>query len=213
LGRFKLLTNQHRGFRKLRVINEDIVQPGKGFEPHSHQNMEIITYVLKGAIEHKDSLGNGSIIRPGEVQRMTAGRGITHSEFNPSATDPLHLLQIWIIPAETGLTPGYEQVKYNVAEKVDKFKLIAGPQGGNEAVKINQDSYIYASEITEGQEVKYNLAENRGAWIHVVSGCVVMSEWKLHAGDGLGISKPMEICLRKAKGSNEKTEVLLFDLN
>lgn len=197
------------GFASLRVINEDRVQPSKGFATHAHRDMEIITYVLEGALEHKDSLGNGSIIRPGDVQRMSAGTGIQHSEFNPSPTEPVHLLQIWILPQQTGIEPSYEQKYFAEAEKQGKLRLIGSRDRRQGAVTIHQDVELYATCLASGEEVGYILAAGRSAWIQVARGSVLMNGHSLKAGDGVALSQPAAITL---KGISAAAEVLLFDM-
>ena len=160
----------HMGFRSLRVINEDRVDPKAGFPPHSHRDMEIITYVLAGALGHKDSMGNGSVIRPGDVQRMSAGTGVTHSEYNGSEKEPVHLLQIWILPEKRGIAPGYEEKKFPADEKRGRLRLIASRDAAEGSVTIHQDARVYASLLDAGQTVRHPLAPGRGAWLHLVSG-------------------------------------------
>jgi len=196
------------GFRSLRVINEDRVQPGQGFPMHPHRDMEIITYVLEGALEHKDSLGTGAVIRPGDGQRMSAGRGIRHSEFNPSKTSPVHLLQIWITPDRAGYEPGYEQKAFPEDEKRGKLRLIASPDGKDGSVTIHQDAKLYVSLLSPGQEVKHDLAKSRYAWLQVAKGEVELNRKKLDQGDGAGISEEQKLNIKGLKDA----EVLLFDL-
>lgn len=197
------------GFRSLRVINEDRVIPGAGFGTHGHKDMEIITYVLEGAVEHKDSIGNGSIIQPGEVQKMSAGTGILHSEYNPSDIESVHLLQIWIIPDKTGIKPSYEQQKFNLEANAGKLKLIAAPEGKNGAVTLQQDVNLYAGMLQEGDRISYHLPENRHAWLQVARGKVSLNGTSLDAGDGVAISEENELTLT----ANQNAEILLFDLN
>jgi hypothetical protein len=196
------------GFRSLRVINEDEVQPGQGFPMHPHRDMEIITYVLEGALEHKDSLGTGAVIRPGDGQRMSAGRGIRHSEFNPSKTDPVHLLQIWITPDRPGHEPGYEQKAFPEDEKKGRLRLIASPDGKDGSVTIHQDAKLYVSLLAPGQEVKHDLALDRSAWLQVAKGEVELNGKKLDRGDGAAITEEQNLTLKGVQDS----EVLLFDL-
>ena len=198
----------HMGFRSLRVINEDRVAPGRGFEPHGHRDMEIITYILEGALEHKDSLGSGAIIRPGEVQRMTAGTGVIHSEFNPSAADETHLMQVWITPERTGLKPGYEQRDYPAAERQGRFRLVAAPGGRDGAVDIHQDAEIYASLLVAGQKVRHDLRPGRHAWLQVASGEVNANGRALASGDGAAYSGESAVEIEAVKPA----EFLLFDL-
>jgi quercetin 2,3-dioxygenase len=196
------------GFRSLRVINEDWVQGGHGFPMHPHRDMEIITYVLDGAVEHKDSMGNGSIIRPGDGQRMSAGTGVCHSEANSSKTDPAHLLQIWILPDRRGHEPGYEQKAFPEAEKRSKLRLIASPDGKDGSVTIHQDARLYASLLKPGQEVKYELDKGRYAWLQVARGAVELNGQSLNQGDGAAVSEEKTLAI---KGTAD-AEVLLFDL-
>ena len=198
----------HMGFRQLRVLNEDRVQPGHGFPPHSHNNMEIISYVLEGALEHKDSLGTGSVIRPGEVQRMTAGTGVTHSEYNPSPTEVLHFLQVWVLPERRGLSPSYEQKMFPDEERRGKARLIASRDGRQGSVTINQDVNLYASQLESGEAVTYHLAANRHAWLQVARGAVTIHGRSLRAGDGASASEESALEI----GATEPAEVLLFDL-
>jgi redox-sensitive bicupin YhaK (pirin superfamily) len=199
---------RHMGFRDLRVINDDRVRGGHGFPPHPHRDMEIITYVLDGALEHRDSMGNGSVIRPGEVQRMSAGTGVVHSEFNPSPSALVHLLQIWILPRARGLTPGYEQKRFEDAELRDRLCLIAAPDGRDGAVTINQDVSVYASRLAAGAKVRHELAHGRFAWIHVARGAAGLNDEALGAGDGAAVSAERELVVT----ATAPAEVLLFDL-
>ncbi|HLX85656.1 MAG TPA: pirin family protein [Terriglobales bacterium] len=196
------------GFRSLRVINEDWVAPKSGFPTHPHRDMEIITYVLSGKLEHKDSLGTGSVILPGDGQRMTAGRGIRHSEANPSATDTVHLLQIWILPDKQGHEPGYEQRSFPEAEKRGKFRLIASNNGAEGSVKINQDAQLRVALLAPGEEVTHPLAPKRSAWVQVAKGEVELNGEKLRQGDGAAISDEKLLTVT----ATEDAEVLLFDL-
>lgn len=198
----------HMGFRSLRVINEDRVQPGRGFGTHGHQDMEILTYVLEGALEHKDSIGNGAIVRPGEVQRMSAGTGIRHSEFNSSATESVHFLQIWILPDRQGLEPSYEQKAFSVAERQGKLRLIAAKDGRDGAVTIHQDVNLYSAILQPQDRIAYQLQPNRYAWLQVARGAVTLNGHSLNAGDGVAIAAAelLEI------SSDRDAEILLFDL-
>jgi len=196
------------GFRSLRVINEDIVQPGHGFPMHPHRDMEIITYILEGAIEHRDSLGTGSVIRPGDGQRMSAGKGIRHSEKNPSQTDPAHLLQIWILPQRTDLEPSYEQKAFPAEEKRGKLRLIAAPGGEDGSVTIHQDAKLYVSLLDPGQEVSHQLGKGRHAWLQVAKGAVELNGNRLTQGDGAAISNEQKLGIKGL----ENAEILLFDL-
>ncbi len=199
---------ERMGFRSLRVINEDRVTPGAGFPAHSHKNMEIITYVLEGALEHKDSLGTGSIIRPGDAQIMSAGTGITHSEFNHSQTEPVHFLQIWIEPNVTNIPPRYDQRTFPQSEKEGKLRLIVAPDEREGAIKIYQDAYLYVSILQPGDEINYQVKPNRYAWLQVTKGIVLLNGESLRAGDGVQINVPDLLNLSTEVG----TEVLLFDL-
>jgi redox-sensitive bicupin YhaK (pirin superfamily) len=196
------------GFGPLRVINEDRVQPGMGFGTHGHRDMEIVSYVLDGRLEHKDSLGTGSIIAPGDVQRMSAGRGVLHSEYNPSATDPVHFLQIWIEPSARGLAPRYEQNRVDDADKRGKLALIAGPQASGATVTIHQDARLYATLIGAGDSVVHRLAPGRRAYVHVARGAVRVNGTALAAGDAARIADEPTITLDRG----DAAEVLLFDL-
>ena len=199
----------HMGFRSLRVINEDRVTPGQGFGTHPHRDMEILSYVIKGSMEHKDSMGTGSVIVPGELQRMTAGTGITHSEFNPSATDSLHFLQIWILPAKKGLEPGYEQRVFPMDKQRGQFVLVGSQDGRDGSLTIHQDVSLYAGRFDEGQAVSYEFEPKRSGWVQVVRGSVLASGEELAAGDGGGLTGAESLELRVTSDA----EVLLFDLN
>jgi redox-sensitive bicupin YhaK (pirin superfamily) len=196
------------GFRSLRVINEDRVAPNTGFPTHQHRDMEIITYVLEGKLEHKDSLGTGSVILPGDGQRMTAGSGIHHSEFNPSTTEPVHFLQIWILPEKAALPPSYEQKSFPEAEKEGKLRLIASPDVNNGSVKINQDAQLYVTLLRPGEEVSHEFAAGRYGWLQVARGAVELNGKKLNQGDGAAIGDEKRLTI---KGIDD-AEVLLFDL-
>ncbi|MDP5338219.1 MAG: pirin family protein [Nodularia sp. (in: cyanobacteria)] len=196
------------GFRTLRVINDDRIAPGAGFPRHSHRDMEILTYVLSGAVEHKDSLGTGSIIRPGDAQIMSAGTGIAHSEFNPSQTEPLHLLQIWILPDKEGLTPRYEQKSFPLAEKRGQLRLIAAKDGRDGAVTIHQDVDLYASILEAGDVVNYHVKPDRYAWLQIAQGVATLNGQELRAGDGVQISGEEKLQI----STDISTEFLLFDL-
>jgi redox-sensitive bicupin YhaK (pirin superfamily) len=200
---------QHMGFRQLRVINEDRVQPGQGFGTHPHRDMEIITYILEGALEHRDSMGNGSAIRPGEVQRMSAGTGVTHSEFNPSATEPVHLLQIWIMPERKGLLPSYEQKEFSAAERSNRLRLIAAKDARDGAVKIHQNVDLFAALLDPQVEVVHSISPDRHAWIQVARGAVRLNGQELKAGDGAAVSEERELKIVALEAS----EILLFDLS
>jgi quercetin 2,3-dioxygenase len=196
------------GFRSLRVINEDFVEPGHGFPMHPHRDIEIITYLLEGALEHNDSVGNGSIIRPGDGQRMSAGRGVRHSEANPSKTEAAHLLQIWILPSERGLEPSYEQKAFPAEEKRGKLRLIAGPDGKDSSVTIHQDARLYVALLSPGQQVQHDLAPGRYAWLQVAKGAVELNGKPLSQGDGAAVSEEPKLTIK----GTEDAEILLFDL-
>jgi quercetin 2,3-dioxygenase len=196
------------GFRSLRVINEDWVAAGGGFPTHPHRDMEIITYVLSGKLEHKDSLGTGSVILPGDGQRMTAGRGIRHSEANGSPTEAVHLLQIWILPDKSGHEPGYEQKSFPESEKRGKFRLIASNDGAEGSVKINQDAKLFVTLLAPGEEVTQSLGGKRSAWLQVAKGEIELNGKTLKQGDGAAISDEAKLKVKAI----EEAEVLLFDL-
>jgi len=196
----------HMGFGTLRVINEDVVEPGRGFGTHAHKDMEIITYVLAGALDHKDSMGNGSTIQPGEVQRMSAGTGVTHSEFNHSKAESVHLLQIWILPERHGLPPSYEQRAIALAELQGRLGLIAAPHDGT--VKVHQDVQLYAAMLAAGQRVTHPLHPGRRAWLQVARGNVTLNGQALQQSDGAAVTQESSLEIASAA----KAEVLLFDL-
>ena len=196
------------GFRDLLVINEDVVAPATGFPPHSHSDMEIITYIISGALEHRDSMGNTSVIRPGEVQRMSAGTGVTHSEFNPSPDEPTHLLQIWITPEREGIRPSYEQREFPSEESRGRLQLIASRAGRDGSVTLHQDAEVYGASLREGEEVVQELRGGRHAWVQVVKGSVSVNEVELKAGDGAAVSEEEKLTIR----ASEPSEILLFDL-
>jgi len=199
---------RHMGFRDLRVINEDRVQPGKGFGTHSHQDMEIVTYVLDGALEHRDSLGNGSVIRPGDVQLMRAGTGVTHSEYNHSGEKLVHFLQIWILPDEQGLPPAYEQRHFPEDERRNTLRRVVSPDGRDGALRIHQDAALYATLLESGRSVSHSLAAGRHAWVQVARGRVQLNSARLEEGDGAALSEEREIDL----AAEEPASVLVFDL-
>lgn len=199
---------QHVGFGPLLVINEDQVHPGRGFGTHGHRNMEIISYVLSGELTHKDSMGNGSVIRPGDVQRMSAGTGVTHSEFNPSQTEPVHFLQIWIAPSRQGVTPSYEQLHIDSAAKRAVLRVIASPDGRDGSVRLHQDALIYASLLSHDDRIEYALHPDRRAYVHVARGAVSVNGKRLADGDALKISQENQLIFDQA----EDAELLLFDL-
>ncbi len=200
---------KNMGFRSLRVINEDRVSGGYGFPTHPHQDMEIITYVLEGSLEHKDSMGTGSTIRPGEIQKMSAGTGIRHSEFNPSKTESVHLLQIWILPEKKGLKPMYEQKAIPAEEKKGKLRLVGSPEGGDGKVTIYQDAKLYATELAAGDSVQHELESGRHAWVQVARGQISLNGKTLQSGDGAAVTNEQKLELA---GVGDKSEVLLFDL-
>jgi hypothetical protein len=200
---------QHMGFRALRVINEDRVQPGRGFGAHSHQNMEIVSYVIDGALEHRDSLGNGSVIRPGDVQRMSAGTGVTHSEYNPSQTELVHFLQIWILPERDGLEPSYEQKHFSADERPSRLRRVASRDGSGGSVVVHQDVSIYAGLLDPGDAALQPLAAGRHAWVQVVRGAVLVNATRLREGDGAALSGEASLTLR---ADGEPAELLVFDL-
>lgn len=199
---------QHMGHGVLRVINEDRVEPARGFDTHGHRDMEIISYVLDGALEHQDSMGNGSVIRPGDVQRMTAGTGVRHSEFNASDTDSVHFLQIWIVPERHGLEPGYEQKNFAREDKLNRLLLVGSREGREGSLVIHGDVDLYASVLEAGVELSHRVAADRKAWVQVTSGSIEMNGERLGAGDGAAIDGPEALRLRAAAES----EFLLFDL-
>ena len=199
---------EQMGFRALRVINDDVVAPGRGFGTHPHRDMEIVTYVLEGALAHNDSMGNASTIVPGEVQRMSAGTGVLHSEFNHSKTDPVHLLQIWLLPARNGLAPSYEQTFFPEEEKRGRLRLVASPDAADGSVRIHQDARLYATLLAPGEEVTHALAPGRHAWVHVARGKASLNGQPLEAGDGAAVSAEEQLTLR----GDGHAEVLLFDL-
>ena len=196
------------GFRDLRVINEDRIEPAQGFPKHGHRDMEIITYMISGELSHRDSMGNGETIHPNEVQRMTAGTGVLHSEYS-SPTDRTHLLQIWILPEKRNLQPGYEQKIFPREDKQGKLKLIASRGGDDGSVHINQDVRLFASVLKSGEQVKYDLDEGRHAWIQLISGSLEVTGQKLEPGDGAAVSDETSLTLKSLK---DNTEFLLFDL-
>jgi len=200
---------KHMGVRALRVINEDRVQPGKGFETHSHRDMEILSYVIEGALEHKDSMGNGSIIRPGELQLMRAGTGVTHSEFNQSTQELVHFLQIWVVPDTEGLEPAYDQRQFPDSERRGRLRLIASPDGADGSVRVHQDVSLYATLMDEGDSLEHALSRDRFAWVQVVEGKLEVSGRALDAGDGMAISNEPVVTL----SSSSPAEVLLFELS
>jgi quercetin 2,3-dioxygenase len=195
-------------FRALRVLNEDIVEPGHGFPRHSHRDAEIVSLVLEGSLEHKDSMGNGSVIRPGDVQRMSAGTGVSHSEYNPSKSDRVHFLQIWFLPDQRGYPPSYEQRAFSEDERRDRLALMASNDGRNGSVTIHQDACLYMGSLASGAELTHDLERGRHAWVQVTRGRVRVSDQELGPGDGAAISEESKVGLRAL----EPAEVVLFDL-
>ena len=200
---------EHVNFGALRVINEDRVQPGQGFGTHGHRDMEIVSYVLAGALEHKDTMGTGSIIRPGDVQRMSAGRGVLHSEFNPSQTEETHFLQIWVLPEFTGTRPSYEQKHFDDEQKRGRLALIASPDGQDGSVTINQDARIYAGLFDGDERTEHEVAPRRQVYVHVARGEVTVNDTWLRAGDALKAIDPQRITVKQGRNA----EILLFDLS
>jgi redox-sensitive bicupin YhaK (pirin superfamily) len=198
----------HMGFGSLRVINEDRIEPSQGFGTHGHKDMEIVTYIIEGALEHKDSMGNGSVIRRGDVQRMTAGTGVMHSEFNHSAEVQTHLLQIWLLPEESGLAPGYEDKTFAEADKKNQLRLIVSRDARDGSLQINQDADVFASVLETGVSVTHQLRDGRGAWVQVIRGQVALNSETLNAGDGASVSKSCELEMTAL----EEAEFLLFDM-
>src|SRR5438876_4600898 len=198
----------HVEFRSLRVLNDDRVAAGQGFGMHPHRDMEIITYMVSSALEHKDSLGTGSVIRPGEVQRMSAGTGIRHSEFNPSPSEPAHLLQIWLTPERRGLTPGYEQKAFPDVERRNRWRLVASRDGRDGSVTIHQDAAMYVTSLDAGKEVTHSLPRGRHAWLQVIRGTVSLNGESLQAGDGAAVSNESSLNVAATDGS----QLVLFDL-
>ena len=196
------------GFRDLLVVNEDYIAPGRGFDTHSHSDMEIITYVIEGALEHRDSSGGSGVVRAGEVQKMSAGTGVSHSEVNASATERAHLLQIWIQPEREGIKPSYEQRMYPEAERRGRWRLYASPDGGDDSVTIHQDAKLYDALLAPGEEVAYQLGQDRHAWLQIIKGGVSVNGAPLRAGDGAAISEESYLQIR----ASEDAEILLFDL-
>ncbi len=199
---------RHTRFRTLRVMNEDRVQPGRGFGMHGHQEMEIISYVLEGSLQHRDSLGNGSVIRPGELQRMSAGTGILHSEFNPSDRETVHFYQIWLLPALAGLAPAYEQMSIPEEEKEGRLRLVASDQGGPAALKIHQDVRVYLSTLQAGSRIEHEIAPGRHVWLQVLRGGVLLNGQLLSESDGAALSDEKGIAIE----GRARSEIMLFDL-
>ncbi len=199
---------KHMRFRSLRVMNEDVVAPGQGFGTHPHNDMEIVTYVLEGALEHQDSMGNGEVLRPGEFQRMTAGTGITHSEFNPSESEPVHLYQIWLLPERKGIEPSYEQKRFPEEDRHNQLRLVASNDAENGSLLIHQDARIYLSKIDAGKEVGHELLPTRHAWLQVLRGTVSLNGVDLGISDGVAVSEEKSLTIH----ANSDSEIMLFDL-
>jgi redox-sensitive bicupin YhaK (pirin superfamily) len=199
---------QHMGFRSLRVLNEDRLIPGAGFPTHAHADMEILTYVLAGALQHKDSLGNGTVIRPGELQRMTAGTGVRHSEFNASSTEAVHLLQIWIIPDRTDLPPGYEQKAFPAEQRRGRLRLVASPDGAEGSLRLHQDARLHVAQLAPGETVAHPLAAGRGGWLQVARGIVALNGTELREGDGAAIEGEPGLAIE----ADTEAEIMLIDL-
>jgi len=199
---------RHHNFRDLRVMNEDRVHPGQGFGMHPHRDMEIVTYVLSGALEHKDSMGNGSVLRPGEFQRMSAGTGIRHSEFNPSDSEPVHLYQIWLFPERKGIEPSYEQKAFPEADRAGRLQLVASHGGRDGSLAINQDAEIYLSTLDNDTTVSHAIEPGRGAWVQVLRGDAEVNSTHVTAGDGVAIDDESQVSIT----GTGATEVMLFDL-
>ena len=198
----------HMGFRSLRVINEDRVIPGAGFPRHDHSDMEIISYVLKGALEHKDSLGNGTVIRPGDVQRMSAGTGILHSEFNPSKVDPVHFLQMWIIPDRAGLPPSYEQKAFPIEERRGRLRLVASPDNRGSTITVHQDARLFVANLEVNERVVHEIERGRGLWLQLARGIVTVNGTEMREGDGAAVEDEPAIAIE----ADTDAEFLLFDL-
>jgi redox-sensitive bicupin YhaK (pirin superfamily) len=201
----------HMGFRSLRVINEDRVEPGRGFGAHPHRDMEIVTYVLEGGIRHNDSMGTGSVIEPGDVQRMSAGTGVTHSEYNASRTEPVHFLQIWLEPSQRGIAPSYEQKSFSAEEKRGHLRVVASPDARDGSIGIHNDTVLYAGLFAAGEAAQLELAPQRHAWVHVARGSVKVNGKELHAGDAVALSDEPVLRVEGVAGADDG-EVLVFDL-
>jgi quercetin 2,3-dioxygenase len=199
---------RHMGFRDLRVLNEDRVKPGHGFPTHAHRDMEILSWVLEGSLEHRDSLGNGSVIRPGELQRMSAGSGVRHSEGNPSGSEPLHFLQIWVLPEKNGLSPGYEQKSFPAEDRRGRLRLLASPDGSEGSVSIGQDVRLSGALWERPESFSYALSPGRAAWVQIARGAVELNGRRLEAGDGAAVTDEPRLELSGEDGA----EALLFDL-
>ena len=199
---------EHMGFRSLRVMNEDRVAAGRGFGTHSHDNMEIVSYVLDGELEHKDSMGNGEILRPGEFQRISAGTGITHSEFNPSKSKPTHFYQIWMTPDRNGVEPSYDQKTFAESDRQNRWQLVASPDGHDDSLRIHQDARVFLANLEEGHELTYHLAEGRHAWLQVLRGDAELHGKRLATGDAVAVSDESDLRLT----TEGTAELMLFDL-
>ena len=199
---------EHMGFRSLRVMNEDRVSAGQGFGTHGHNDMEIVSYVLEGELEHKDSMGNGEVLRPGEFQRITAGTGIKHSEFNPSKDSPTHFYQIWLLPERQGLDPGYEQKAFDASERKNRLQLVASREGSDGSIKIFQDAKIFLVDLSGGSEVTHEIPQGRHSWVQVLRGSASINGQELQAGDAAAISEEEAIQLK----SDQTAELMIFDL-
>lgn len=199
---------EHMRFRSLRVMNEDRIAPGQGFGTHPHHDMEIVTYVLEGALEHKDSMGNGEVLRPGEFQRMSAGTGITHSEFNPSQTEPTHLYQIWLLPGSKGIEPSYEQKKFDDGGMTNQLRLVASPSAELGSLRIHQDARIHLAKLDAGKQVTHELTWGRHAWLQVLRGKLTLNGTDLNTSDGAAISEETLLTIR----ATTDAEIMLFDL-
>jgi len=204
----RYIDREHTRFRTLRVMNEDVVQPGQGFGTHPHENMEIVTYVLSGALEHRDSMGNGEVLRPGEFQRMTAGTGITHSEFNPSDSEPAHLYQIWLFPEQDGLEPSYEQKAFDEAGRRNRLQLVASREAAEGSLLIHQDARIYLANLEEGAAVEHAIEPGRHVWLQVLRGSVDVNGESLQTSDGVAISEEAAATIT----GTSPAEIMLFDL-
>lgn len=204
----RYVDREHTRFRSLRVMNEDVVQPGQGFGTHPHENMEIVTYVLTGALEHRDSMGNGEVLRPGEFQRMTAGTGITHSEFNPSDSEPVHLYQIWLFPERNGLEPSYEQKAFDKAGRQNQLQLVASQDAAEGSLLIHQDARIYLGDLDEGAVVEHVIESGRHVWLQVLRGTVDVNGESLQTSDGVAISDEAAVSITGTSAA----EIMLFDL-
>jgi redox-sensitive bicupin YhaK (pirin superfamily) len=197
---------RYMGFGPLRVLNDDRVAAGAGFPPHHHRDMEIISYVLDGALQHRDSMGNGSIIEPGDVQRMSAGTGVTHSEYNPSKEDPVHFLQIWLLPRRSGLAPGYEQKRFGDDDKRGRLRLVASPDGADGSVRIEQDARMYAALLEPGQTLSHELANGRKGWLHVARGGAEVNGASLSEGDGAAVAEEPRLSISTKRGGERFSE-------